>query len=115
MFRVYDLMDSAYDAEAIKQHSRYLDHVPIIDVNPRAVPGLKQELADEARRLRAVGHRRDGQVRYRERSTAERVNAGLKDNHWGRTVWVRRPDKVFCHPMFGILSLTVLQLVRLAM
>jgi hypothetical protein len=109
----YDLMDSAYDAEAIKQHSRDLGHVPIIDINPRAAPGLKQELADEAKRLRAVGHRMAEQVRYGERSTAERVNAGLKDNHGGRAVRVRGPDKVFCHLMFGILSLTVLQLVRL--
>jgi hypothetical protein len=110
---LYDLMDSAYDAAPIKQHSRDLGHVPIIDVNPRATPGLKQELADEAKRLRAVGHRMAEQVRYGERSTAERVNAGLKDNHGGRTVRVRGPDKVFCHLMFGILSLTVLQLVRL--
>jgi hypothetical protein len=110
---LYDLMDSAYDVAAIKQHSRDLDHVPIIDVNPRATPGLKQELADEAKRLRRVGHRMAEQVRYGERSTAERVNAGLKDNHGGRTVRVRGPDKVMCHLMFGILSFTVLQLVRL--
>ena len=109
----YDLMDSAYDAEAIKQHSRDLGHVPIIDVNPRATPGLKQELADEAKRLRAIGHRMAEQVRYGERSTAERVNAGLKDSHGGRAIRVRGPDKVFCHLMFGVLSLTVLQLVRL--
>lgn len=110
---LYDLMDSAYDVAAIKQHSRDLDHVPIIDVNPRATPGLKQELADEAKRLRRVGHRMAEQVRYGERSTAERVNGGLKDNHGGRTVRVRGPDKVMCHLMFGILSFTVLQLVRL--
>ncbi len=109
----YDLMDSAYDAEAIKQHSRYLDHVPIIDVNPRATPGLKQELADEAKRQLRVGHRPAEQVRYGERSTAERVNGGLKDNHGGRTVRVRGADKVMCHLMFGVLSFTVLQLVRL--
>ena len=37
--------DSAYDVAAIKQHSRELNHVPIIDINPRATPGLgKQEL-----------------------------------------------------------------------
>jgi hypothetical protein len=35
---LYDLMDSAYDAVAVKQHSRDLGHVPIIDVNPRATP-----------------------------------------------------------------------------
>ena len=51
---LYDLMDSAYDVAAIKQHSRDLNHVPIIDINPRATPGLKQELADEAKRLRRV-------------------------------------------------------------
>ena len=110
---LYDLMDSAYDVAAIKQHSRDLNHVPIIDINPRATPGLKQELAEEAKRLRRVGHRMAEQVRYGERSAAERVNGGLKDNHGGRTVRVRGPDKVMCHLMFGVLSFTVLQLVRL--
>ena len=110
---LYDLMDSAYDVAVIKQHSRDLNHVPIIDINPRATPGLKQELADEAKRLRRVGHRMAEQVRYGERSTVERVNGGLKDNHGGRTVRVRGPAKVMCHLMFGILSFTVLQLVRL--
>jgi hypothetical protein len=110
---LYDLMDSAYDVAAIKQHSRDLGHVPIIDINPRATPGLKQELADEIRRQRHVGHRMAEQVRYGERSTAERVNGGLKDNHGGRAVRVRGPEKVMCHLMFGILSFTVLQLVRL--
>ena len=39
---LYDLMDSAYDVAAIKQHSRDLNHVPpIIDINPRATPGLE--------------------------------------------------------------------------
>ena len=110
---LYDLMDSAYDVAAIKQHSRDLNHVPIIDINPRATPGLKQELAEEAKRLRRVGHRMAEQVRYGERSAAERVNGGLKDNHGGRTVRVRGPDKVMCHLMFGVLSFMVLQLVRL--
>ena len=109
----YDLRDSAHDAEAIKQHSRHLEHVPVIGVNPRATPGLKQELADEARRQRHAGHRLAEQVRYGERSTAERVNAGLKDSHGGRAVRVKGPDKVMCHLMFGVLSFTVLQLVRL--
>jgi hypothetical protein len=110
---LYDLMDSAYDAEPIKQHSRDLGHVPIVDINPRGTAGLKQELADEAKRQRRVGHRLAEQVRYGERSTAERVNSGLKDNHGGRTVRVRGPDKVFCHLMFGVLTFTVLQLIRL--
>ncbi|MGC8478234.1 MAG: transposase, partial [Acetobacteraceae bacterium] len=45
---LYDLMDSAYDVAEIKQHSRDLGHVPIIEANPRATAGLKLELAQEA-------------------------------------------------------------------
>ena len=41
---LYDLMDSAYDAPEIKEHSRSFGHVPIIAVNPLRTPGLKQEL-----------------------------------------------------------------------
>src|SRR5208283_2446795 len=54
---LYDLMDSAYDDAAIKQHSHSLNHVPIIDINPRAAAGLKQEREQEAKRQRRVGHR----------------------------------------------------------
>jgi K+-transporting ATPase c subunit len=32
---LYDLMDSAYDDAAIKQHSRDLGHVPIIEISIR--------------------------------------------------------------------------------
>jgi hypothetical protein len=110
---LYDLMDSAYDDAAIKQHSRSLNHVPIIDINPRATPGLKQELAQEAKRQRLVGHHMAEDIRYGERSTAERVNGGLKDNHGGRSVRVRGAAKVMCHLMFGVLSFTALQLLRL--
>lgn len=110
---LYDLMDSAYHVPEIAQHSRTLGHVPIIDINPRRTPGLKQELAQEAKRQRLVGHRMAEDVRYGERSTVERVNGGLKDNHGGRNVRVRGPEKVMCHLMFGVLSFTVLQLMRL--
>ena len=110
---LYDLMDAAYDDAAIKQHSRDLNHVPIVDINPRATPGLKQKLAQEAKRQRLVGHRMVEDVRYGERSTAERVNGGLKDHHGGRTVQVRGPVKVMCHVMFGVFCFTALQLLRL--
>ena len=36
---LYDLMDSAYDAAEIRAKSIALGHVPIIDANPRGVPG----------------------------------------------------------------------------
>lgn len=110
---LYDLMDSAHDDAAIKQDSRSLNHVPIIDVNPRATAGLKQELAQEAKRQRRVGHRLAENIRYGERNTAKRVNGRLKDNHGGRTVRVRGAAKMMCHLMFGVLSFTALQLLRL--
>lgn len=109
----YDLMDSAYDASEIKQHSRALGHVPIIDVNPRRNTALKDELAQEAKRLKLLGHARAEDVRYQERTAAERVNSQLKDNHGGKTVRVRGHAKVACHLMFGLLSITVLQIMHL--
>lgn len=108
----YDLMDAAYDAPEIKQHSRSLGHVPIIDINPRSNKALKQELADEKRRLRLVGHRRAEDVRYNERSTVERSNGRLKDEFGARDIWVRGNEKVFCHLMFGVFALTVDQLLK---
>jgi len=110
---LYDLMDSAYDATEIKAHSRKLGHVPIIDVNPRRDAALKEELALEEKRLKLVGHRMAEDIRYNVRSSAERVNANLKENHGGRTVHVRGPAKVMCHLMFGVLVIAATQIIRL--
>ena len=113
LVNLYDLMDGAYDAAEIEAHNRALGHAPITDVNPRRDAALKQELAQEQRRQALAGHRMAEDIRYNERSSAERVNANLKDNHGGRTVQVRGPAKVMCHLMFGILVVTVTQIIRL--
>ena len=113
LVNLYDLMDSAYDAPEIKAHSRALGHVPIIDVNPRRDAALKEEKALEAKRQALVGHRVAEDIRYNQRSSAERVNANLKDNHGGRTVQVRGPAKVMCHLMFGVLVIATTQIIRL--
>ena len=49
---LYDLMDSAYDAPEIREKSRTLGHVPIIDANPRR--GGKTEAAAEAQARRTA-------------------------------------------------------------
>ena len=49
---LYDLMDAAYDAEPIRAHSRSLNHVPLIDSNPRRDKARAEELKAEARRLK---------------------------------------------------------------
>lgn len=86
---LYDLMDSAYDADYIVQNSMDLQHVPIIDPNRRRGPKLSLEP--------------DRQRRYGQRSESERFNSRLKDNHGGRHVRVRGGPKVHTHLMFGLL------------
>ena len=109
---LYDLMDAAYDAPEIRAHSESLGHVPIIDLNPRST-ARKLELKTEAQAQRTVGHVYPEALRYHERSTVERVNGRLKDEFGARQIRVRGPAKVMCHLMFGILALTVDQLIRL--
>jgi hypothetical protein len=97
---LYDLMDSAYDAHIIKEHSRALGHVPLIDSHIRR-GGEKQLFAPHEAQ------------RYKERSTVERVFARLKEEFGGRMVRVRGPAKVMASLMFGISALTADQIIRL--
>lgn len=91
---LYDLMDCAYDAPAIREFSRALGHVPLIDPHPqRAAPVL----LDPAQRRR-----------FRERTAVERVYSRLKDQYGARTVRVRGPVKVMAHLMFGVLVVSAL-------
>jgi DDE family transposase/transposase-like protein DUF772 len=108
---LYDLMDSAYDAPEIRDKSRAFGHVPIVDCNPRR--GGKAQAEAEARAKRCAGYELAEDVRYNQRSSAERVNGNLKDNSGGNHVRVRGAPKVFCHLMFGILVVTVEQIMRL--
>ncbi len=94
----YDLMDAGYDCEAIRNHSRGLGHVPIIPYQKHGT--VEKEMAPHEK------------VRYRERTTAERVNARLKEEFGGRLVRVRGCAKVMTHLMFGILALTADQIQR---
>jgi hypothetical protein len=110
---LYDLMDSAYDARLIYECSRGLGHIPIIDANPRGDAAQKAERQAEEKRLKLLNFNNAEDVRYRERTTAERVNARLKDEFGGRTIRVRGHAKVMCHLMFGILALAADQVLRL--
>ena len=108
---LYDMMDSAYDAPQIKAHSRALGHVPMIDPNPRSKI-KKAELEAEAKRRRAANYTLAEDRRYNERSTVERVNGRIKDDFGARMVRVQGHAKVMTHLMFGIVVLTVEQLMR---
>lgn len=109
----YDLGDSAYDAYHIKEQSRELGHVPIVD--PKTPPSARTQepgvpAEDKKRQLSWAE-----QARYQERTMVERVNSRLKDEFGGRTVRVRGAVKVMAHLMFGVLALTADQILKLAM
>lgn len=94
----YDLMDSAYDATLIRETSKALGHVPIIDKNSRGqdiIPFAPHEAS-----------------RYKERSVAERANSRLKDDFGANNVRVRGHAKVSLHLMIGVVTLFADQLLR---
>jgi len=97
---LYDIMDAAYDDTLIREHSISLNHVPIIDRNPRS---KSKPSFDPAKAQR-----------YLLRSSAERGFSRIKDSFGARFVRVRGHPKVFAHLMFGILALTAEQLLRAA-
>jgi len=110
---LYDLMDSAYDAQSIHEQIRGLGQIPIIDAHPRRDSAQKEELQAEAKRRKLLNFNYAEDVRYRERTTVERVNARLKDEFGGRMIRVRGNAKVMCHLMFGTVALTADQILRL--
>ena len=93
-------MDAAYDAQGIRDYSASLNHVALIDFNNRSPKDKREFLPHEAER-------------YKERSSAERVNSQLKDNYGARMIRVRGDKKVFTELMFGLLAIAVEQTLRL--
>jgi hypothetical protein len=110
---LYDLSDSAYDAPPIHERIRRLGHIPIIDANPRRDAVCKAELQAEEKRCQLVNFTCAEDVRYRVRTTVERVNARLKDEFGGRTIRVRGNAKKMCHLMLGIVPLAAHQILRM--
>jgi hypothetical protein len=121
---LYDLMDCAYDANQIHAHSRSLGHVPLIAPHG-SVPPVPNRVQESRRRYdqrRKAPKRYDRkrrpftpaeQQRFEERGMVERVYSRLKDEFGGRRIRVRGASKIMAHLMFGLLALTVDQLLKL--
>ncbi len=109
---LYDIMDAAYDSPLIKAHSLALGHVPIIDTNPRSKV-KKDEQEAETKRRKKANYTIAEDKRYNERSTVERVNGRIKDEFGARMIRVRGHAKVMAHLMFGIVVLTIDQMMKL--
>lgn len=111
---LYELMDSAYDAGEIHEHSRQLNHVPIIAPHPRRGTKKPSQLPKAFPPEAAPELTWAERERFKERTMVERVNARLKDEFGASHVRVRGAAKVMAHLMFGVLALTVDQWLRLA-
>ena len=109
----YDLMDSAYDSPIIHEHSKSLNHVPLIDKNPRRDKELKKAIEMEGTARKTLNWAPPEVKRYNERSAAERTNARLKDEFGASKLRVRGHVKVTSHLMFGVLVLAADQLMKL--
>jgi transposase len=105
---LYDVMDTAYDATEILEHSRSLGHVPIVRPAKRG----KQDQAPESLPTGRTFSWAE-EDRFRERTTVERVYARLKDEFGGRQIRVRGAKKIMAHLMFGVLALTADQIMKL--
>ena len=110
---LYDLMDSAYDAQPIIDDCLAAGRVPVIDRNTRRDTALKAEIAAERARRRLIKIPDPTDLTYNERSTAERANARIKDEFGGRHLRVRGHLKAFCHLMFGVAVLAADSILRL--
>jgi len=97
---LYELMDSAYDANEVHEAIRELGHRPIIAIHGRR---KKAPPLDPA-----------SQQRYKVRTAAERGNARLKDQFGCRYVRVRGAPRVHQHVMFGVLALCADVLIKMA-
>ena len=106
---LYDVMDSAYHAAEILEHSRELGHVPIV----RAPKRRKDVLFGPKGVWEAEQFTWAEEERFRERTSVERVFARLKDEFGAASIRVRGAKKVMAHLMFSVLALTSDQILRL--
>jgi hypothetical protein len=100
---LYELMDSAYDADAIHAHSRQLNHVPIIAPHGRRGTTRPSQLPKVFPDRPTPQLSPAQQDRYKVRTMSERVNARLKDEFGASHLRVRGAAKVMAHLMFGVL------------
>ena len=94
----YQLMDSAYDAPAIRQACRDLGQVGLIEGQRRRKDYVPFDPAQA--------------VRFGERTNAERGFSRLKDSFGLCDLRVRGPKKVHLHVMFCVLALFADQMLK---
>lgn len=96
-----DVMDSAYDAQAIRDKAAALGRQTLIKpVNRRNKDNTPAPWSE------------DDKERFKIRTVVEQIFGRLKDEFGGRHIYVRGASKVMAHLMFGILALTTDEILR---
>jgi hypothetical protein len=98
-----ETMDAAYDAKLIRALSHKLGHEALIQPNPAHVRSARENAFSEQQKQR-----------FKKRTIVEQLNGRLKDEFGGRSIYYRGAPKIMAHLMFGVVALTVDQLLRLA-
>jgi Transposase DDE domain/Transposase domain (DUF772) len=98
-----DVMDSACYAKAIRQQSEKLGHEALVKPPKRR---FKNQQAP-------VPFSDEQKERFKKRTIVEQLNGRLKDEFGGRIIYFKGAPKIMAHPMFGVVALTVDQLLRL--
>jgi Transposase DDE domain len=115
---LYDLMDAAYDAHAIRDHSVSLNHKPIIDPVQRYRAAAQKIGAKKTKKPKREPIPCElspaERIRFRQRTSVERVNARLKDHFGARSIHYRGARKIMAQLMFSVLALTVDQWLKLS-
>lgn len=111
---LYELMDSAYDADPIHQHSRAGGRAPVIAPHGRRGAKKPSPLTKAFPAKPTPELCWAKRERFKERTMIERVNARLKDEFGASQIRVRGAKKVMAHLMFGVLALTVDQWLRMS-
>jgi len=97
----YNLFDAGYQGKPIVRVSEKLGQVPIV-----APKKTKQDVPP-------IPLTPDRHKRFASRTTVERFNSDLKENHGGNFIFVRGPEKVHTHLMFGTLCIFALRVLRI--
>jgi hypothetical protein len=94
-----DVMDRAYVAKLIRAESQKLGHEALIQP-VKHKNGKVVEFTEEQKQ------------RFKKRTIIEQLNGRLKDEFGGRIIYFRGASKIMTHLMFGVVALTVDQLLR---
>jgi hypothetical protein len=110
---LYELMDKAYDGEAIKNFISSQGRVPLIKA---AIRGEKQKALryQESRAQKTIGWKPAEAIRLKHRAVNERMFARLTDCFSTMSLWVKGHTKVSCHVLLSVVCLAVDELLRLS-